>query len=155
MKIKSIITIITISLLYSCGSKKGAISQEGMIKEINSYAQTVDNNGNLKKEITEGALTDTEGFNDIGTFKYTVHFDTKTNQLYKIENIETTDRTVSEYYYFKDENLISILAVSGHTTKKIFLKKGRVISEENTTSEDQQLLIEKANRFQKAFKKSH
>ncbi len=154
MKVKSIIPIIIIALFYSCGSKKTAASQEQLVKEVNTYVSKVDNMS-LKKEITDGALTDAEGFKDIGTFKYTVYFDESTKELFKIENVEKTDKTISETYYFKNQTLVFLKSSSNSETKQIHLKKGRVISEQNTTSEDQQLLIEKANRFYKAFKKGH
>lgn len=155
MRFKSIISIFIITILYSCGSKKAAINQDSLVEEINSYVTTIDTNKNLKKEVTEGALTDSEGFKDIGTFKYTVYYDETSKELFKIENVETTDKTIIETYNFKKNKLVRIKLVSGNSTKKIYLKKEKVISEENTTSEDQQLLIEKANRFYKAFKKSH
>ena len=154
MKFKSIIAFIVIATLYSCGPKV-ANDSNAIVIETKSYISKVDSNKKLNSEVTEGALTDTEGFNDIGTFKYTVYFDSNNKQLYKIKNIEKTSKTMSETYYFQDHELIYLKSVSGSDTKTIYLKKGRVVAETNTTSEDQQLLLAKADRFQKAFRKSH
>ena len=156
MKFKSIlIAIIIVSSLYSCGSKKSVVNKEQLIKEVNSYVLKIDSNKNLKSEITEGALTDIDGFNDIGTFKYTVFFDENIKEVFKIKNIENTDKTITETYYFQDNELVYLKSASGTDIKNIYLKKGRVISETNTTSDDLQLLLAKAERFRKAFKKEH
>ncbi|MEO6348367.1 MAG: hypothetical protein ABIO60_10715 [Aquaticitalea sp.] len=156
MKLKSIISaIIMVATLCSCGAKKAVVNKEELKKEAISYISNVDNNNNLKKEVIEGALTDSEGFKDIGTFKYTVYFDVNSNKLFKIKNVEMTDKTITESYYFQDNELVYLKSVSGNDTKTIYLKKGRVVSETNTTSDDQQVLLAKAKRFQNAFEKSH
>ncbi len=156
MKLKSIlIAIITVSIFYSCGSKKAAVNEEKLAKETNSYVAIVDKNTNLKKEVTEGALTDAEGFKDIGTFKYTVYFDENTKELFKIKNVEMTDKTITETYYFQENELVYLKSISGTDTKTIYLKKGRVVSETNTTSDDQQLLLAKAQRFRKVSEKGN
>ncbi len=151
MKLKSIITIIIISILYSCGTKKSAVSKEELIKQVNAYVSTVDNNQNLKKEVTEGALTDAEGFKDIGTFRYTVFYDEATKELFKIENVEKTDKTIQETYYFKNNDFV-------------FVKFNKIIDGEKQLysgslndgkTESLNFYGDKAKRFQKAFQKSH
>lgn len=151
MKIKSIVVIIVASVLYSCGTKKAAVSQEEFIKTVNAYVSKVDSNKTLKTEVTEGALTDDEGFNDIGTFKYTVFFDEKTNEMFKIENVEKTNETISETYYFKDNEFVFVKfnkIIDGE--KQLYngtLKDGKTIS--------LNFYKDKAKRFQKAFEKNH
>ncbi len=151
MKIKYIITVILIAMLYSCGTKKSAVSKEELIKHVNAYVSTVNNNQNLKKEVTEGALTDAEGFNDIGTFKYTVFYDETTKELFKIENIEKTDKTIQETYYFKNNDFVFVKfnkLIDGE--KKLYnspIKDGK--------TESLNFYGNKAKRFQKAFEKSH
>ncbi|MGJ8591215.1 MAG: hypothetical protein ACSHXF_01630 [Aquaticitalea sp.] len=154
MKFKSIIALIIISVVYSCGPKVGKNSN-AILAETKNYMSQVDSNENLKTEVTEGALTDAEGFKDIGSFTYTIYYDINTNELFKIKNVEKTESTTTETYYFKDNDLIYLQSNSGNNIKTIYLKKGRVISETNTTSEDQQILLAKGERFQKGFKKSH
>lgn len=151
MKLKSIITIFIISLFYSCGAKKVAINKEEALKEVNSYVEKVDANKNLKTEVTEGALTDAEGFTDIGTFKYTVYFDEKSKELFKINNIEKTDDTINETYYFKDGKFVLVKFQSAKNGNSQIsngsLKEGK--------TESLNFYQDKAIRFQKAFKKSH
>jgi len=154
MKLKSLLVILIISTINSCGPKVGKDSN-ALLKDTKSHISKIDSNKTLKSEFTEGALTDAEGFKDIGTFKYTVYFDENTNELFKIKNVEKTTKSITETYYFQENELVYLKSVSGNDTKIIYLKKGRVVSETNTTSEDQQLLLAKAERFQKAFKKSH
>ncbi len=154
MKHKSILTVLIISIFYSCGPKVGKDSN-AILQDTKSYISKIESDQNLKTEVTEGALTDADGFQDIGSFKYTVYFDENTNELFKIKNVEKAARTFTETYYFKDNELVYLQSVSGSDTKTIYLKKGRVISETNTTSEDQQLLLAKANRFKKTFKKEN
>ena len=151
MKFKSIlVAIITISIFYSCGSKKSAVITDEAIKAINAYVSQVDNK-TLKTEVTEGALTDAEGFKDIGTFKYTVYFDEKTKELFKINNIEKTTETVNETYYFKDGKYVFVKfqnANNGDTqTPHGSLKDGK--------NKSLNFYKDKAERFQKAFKRSH
>lgn len=151
MKSRAIYTLIILVISSSCGSKKAAVNREEFTKEVNSYVSKVDANNNLEKEVTEGALTDAEGFKDIGTFKYTVYFDEKTNELYKIINIERTTDTVDETYYFKDGKFVFVkFKGAKNGDRKLY----------NVTSKREKIghldfYKDKAERFQKAFKKSH
>uniref|UniRef100_UPI004048F382 hypothetical protein n=1 Tax=Gelidibacter sp. TaxID=2018083 RepID=UPI004048F382 len=148
---KSILSIVFLTILCSCGSKKSTVSQEEFIKTTNSYISEVDTNKNLKTEVTEGVLTDKEGFADIGTFKYTVYFDEKTKELFKIRNVEKTNETVDETYYFKDNKFVFVKfnkQIDGETEfYNGSLKAGK--------GETLNFYKDKAKRFQKAFKRSH
>lgn len=151
MKLKSIlISIIVVSFFYSCGSKKSAVSKEEAIKAINAYVSQVDSK-TLKTEVTEGALTDVKGFKDIGTFKYTVYYDEKTKELFKINNIEKTDDTINETYYFKDGKYVFVKFQSAKNGDSQLpngsLKDGK--------SESLNFYKDKAERFQKEFKRNH
>lgn len=142
-------------VLVSCGTKMTK-DPESITKEIKLYSETIDSNKSLEKETIEGALTDAEGFKDIGTFKYTVFFDKDTNNLVKIENVETTDKTNTETYYFKN-NKLHYFEVSSQnsSSKKLYLNNGKVVSSQNISSEEQKLFLAKARRFQKEFNQSH
>lgn len=151
MRFKSLLLVTIILSLNSCGAKKSAASQEELIKEINSYVSKVDSDTSLKSEVTEGALTDAEGFNDIGTFKYTVFFNEKSNDVLKIVNVEKTKETISETYYFKDNEFVFVKfnkVIDGE--KQLYngtLKDGK--------TESLNFYKDKAKRFQKAFEKNH
>ncbi|MEZ4801782.1 MAG: hypothetical protein R2797_03345 [Gelidibacter sp.] len=150
MKIKYLIVFSIIVAFYSCGSKKSAVSKEELIKATNDYVSKVDKM-TLKTEVTEGALTDEEGFKDIGTFKYTVYFDENTHELFKINNVEKTSETIDETYYFKDGKFVFVKfnkAIDGST--KLYngsLKDGK--------TEGLKFYQNKAERFQKEFKQNH
>lgn len=154
MKIKAIQILCAFVLVASCGPKPSKSVAE-IITEIDTYSSTIDANSNLKEETIEGALTDNEGFKDIGKFKYTVYFDGQSNQLYKIKNIETTDKAISETYYFKDRDVVLITTNLGGTSHKMYVQKNKVISDTKTNAETQQLLLEKAKRFHKNFNNEH
>jgi hypothetical protein len=150
MKIKSIALALIITIMYSCGSKKAAVNNDELIKEINSYVSNVDSNYNLKKEVIEGALTDAKGFNDIGTFKNTVFFDDKTKEVYKIENIEKTKETLTEIYYFKNNKFVFVKfnnQIDG--TSKLYIEALK-----NGKTESLNFYKDKAKRFQKSFEQS-
>ncbi|MCB0446345.1 MAG: hypothetical protein KDD03_02335 [Gelidibacter sp.] len=153
---KNYIHLIVVCLLVvSCGTKT-VVNKEMVIKESQSMAAKTDTNKSLKEIKTEGALTDKEGFKDIGTFKYSEFYDEKTNEILKIKNVETTDKTITETYYFEDNNVYLIVSESSQKpTKKIYVHRGKIVSNENTNSDEQQLLLDKAKRFQKSFKKNH
>lgn len=154
MKKCYLILLLTIALI-SCGSKVSK-SRESVIKETGIYSQKIDADKGIKTEITEGALTDNEGFKDIGKFNYTVFFNNETNELLKITNVETTDKTITEDYYFKNNKLTYFESSSEKLKpKKIYLSNGKVISIENLSTEEQKLLTAKAKRFHKAFKETH
>ncbi len=155
MKLKSIVTFLIVLAMYSCGSKKTAVTKDAYVQNITNYISSIDRKQNLKVETTEGALTDAEGFKDIGTFKYTVHYDEKFNELFKIVNIEKTAQNITETYYFKDGDLVFLKSESGNTVQRLFLKNDKVILNDNISNETQSELIEKANRFYKMFKKNH
>ncbi|WP_308991541.1 hypothetical protein QLS71_005865 [Mariniflexile litorale] len=147
--------IILLLTVLSCGTKT-YISKDVAVAEIEKTISKIDANKKLKETITEGALTDKEGFKDIGTFKYYVFFDENTNELSKIKNTEITSKTITEAYYFSDNKLIFITSQIANTPiKKIYIQNKRVISKEHVNEEEEKLLLNKANRFQKAFKKIH
>lgn len=147
--------LVFIIIFVSCGPKI-SMTRESVIKEVAAYSTKIDASKALGTEITEGALTDPEGFKDVGKFKYTVFFNDKTNELLKIENIETTDKTTTENYYFKNNKLTYFYSFSKNSKpKKIYFSNGKVVSTENLTSQEQKLFIDKSKRFQKEFNKSH
>ncbi|WP_162623247.1 hypothetical protein [Confluentibacter sediminis] len=147
--------LIFIIVLVACGPKV-AKSPESVIKETEIYSQKVDTDKGIKTEVTEGALTDNEGFKDIGKFKYTVSFNNDTNELLKINNIETTDKTIIENYYFKNNKLTYFESSSENSKpKKIYLSNGKIVSTESLSPDEQKLFMAKAKRFQKVFKETH
>lgn len=145
---------LVILVLISCGPKPGTSVAE-IKRDVDAYVSKVDNNHNLKKETIDGALTDTDGFKDIGTFNYTVYFEDGTNELYKIKNVETTDTTISETYYFRAGKLVYIATNLGGGTHKMYVHKNKFISENPTDGRVQKLLLDKAKRFQNSFNKDH
>lgn len=152
---KCYLYLVFIIILVACGPKISK-SPESVIKEVDIYSQKIDTGKDIKTEITKGALTDNEGFKDIGKFKYTVFFNNETHELLKIENIETTDKTITENYYFKNNKLNYFESSSKNSkTKKIYFSNRKVVSTENLSPEEQKLFISKAKRFQKEFNKSH
>ena len=148
VKIKHMKTNISIIALFlivlSCGTKTGA-NLDLAIKASNDLATK-----------TDGALTDKGGFKDVGSFQHSVFYDKKTNELFKIQNTEITDKTIIETYYFASNNVYLIVSESQQTpTKRVYVKKRKTISSENINSEEENLLLHKALYFQKEFKKSH
>ena len=147
--------IVLLLIVISCGTKT-KLSTDAVVAETAKTTSKIDVNKNLKESLTEGALTDKEGFNDIGTFKYYVFFDENSHELSKIKNIEIINNKISETYYFSDNKLISITSETANTpVKKIYIKNKRVVSKEHVNAEDEKLLLAKAKRFQEAFKKEH
>ncbi|TXE08637.1 hypothetical protein ES711_09060 [Gelidibacter salicanalis] len=154
MKTNTLLIIFGILMFSACGTKPNK-SAAKLTQEIDTYVSEINANSNLKQEITEGALTDMEGFKDIGTFKYTVYFDAPSNTLHKIKNVETTAQVVTEIYYFKDGDVVLMDVNSGGATTKFYVHKNKVISGVTSDAPNQKLLLEKANRFQKAFLSEH
>ncbi|MEO8773097.1 MAG: hypothetical protein ABI263_08085 [Gelidibacter sp.] len=154
MRAKILQFIFVLALFASCGPKTSK-SIADISKETNVYVSKIDANSNLKEEMIEGALADIEGFKDIGKFKYTVYFDEQTNELFKIKNVEITDKTISETYYFNSGDLVRIDTNLEGVSNKIYVQNNKVISENKTNAAAQKLLLEKAKRFQKAFKNDH
>ncbi|GAA0738120.1 hypothetical protein [Gaetbulibacter jejuensis] len=68
-----------------------------------NYEREVKNNKNLKQEIAEVISTDTT------RFKHSVFYNEKTNELFRIKNIEITDKTLVENYYFKNGEFYFVL----------------------------------------------
>lgn len=154
MKTKVFQILFAITLIVSCGPKTSK-SIAVITKETDTYISKVNANTSLKEETIEGALTDTEGFKDIGSFKYTTFFNEQSKQLYKIKNVEKTDKTITETYYFQDGNLVLIDANLNGKSNQTYIHKGKVLSENKTETPDEKLLLEKAKRFRKAFQEEH
>lgn len=140
--------------IVSCGPKPSK-TVSAITSDIDAFVTKIDANQKLKKETIEGALTDAKGFKDIGTFKYTVYFNDETKTLYKIKNVETTDTTISETYYFDRGNLVLIKADLEEGPQKLYVKKKKIISKNNTVPAIHKLLVDKAERFQKSYKQAH
>ncbi len=154
MKTNTLLIIFGILMFSACGTKPNQ-SVAKLTQEINSYVSEVNANSTLKQDVIEGALTDMDGFKDIGTFKYTVYFDAPSNTLHKIKNVETTTQVVTEVYYFKDGDVVLMDVNSGGATTKFYVHKNKVISGVTSDAPNQKLLLEKADRFQKAFQREH
>lgn len=146
--------LVLVVILGSCGTKVPE-SPQTLIKESELYSKNIDADKNLESEMIEGALTDAEGFKDIGTFRYTVFFDKETKDLMKIVNIESTDKTITESYYFENNKLNYFYASGNPNPQKLYLKKGKVVSSENISSSEQKLFLAKAKRFQREYSKTH
>lgn len=154
MKTRFLQILFAITLFVSCGPKPSK-SIAVITKETNAYITKADTNSNLREETIEGALTDTDGFKDIGKFKYTVFFDGQTNALFKIKNIEIIEKAISETYYFNAGDLVLIETNLEGASNKMYVQKNKIISENKLDAATQKLLLEKAKRFQKAFHKEH
>lgn len=147
--------ILLLLTIFSCGTKTN-LSTDATVAATEKTTSKIDANKNLKETLSEGTLTDKEGFNDIGTFKYYVFFDENSHELSKIKNVEIINKTISETYYFSDNKLISITSETANTfVKQIYIQKKRVVSIEHINAEDEKLLLDKAKHFQKAFIKAH
>lgn len=154
MRIRLLYLVLVI-VLVSCGTKVSK-NPESLIKEVELYSAEINEDKSLKVEVTEGALTDNEGFKDIGKFNSSVFFNKETNELLKIINVETTDKTITETYYFKNNKLSFFDSHSRNSKpKKIYLYNSKVVFTENLSPEEQKLFIAKGKRFQKAFKETH
>jgi len=149
-------TYITFALivftLLSCGTTS-VKSNASLIKTTDLHVAKINGNTALIEETTEGALTDKEGFQDIGSFKYSVFFDKDSKELFRIKNVEITDNTVTERYYFSPHELIYIhVSTSGQPDKAIYTNGFKVRSSSNVMDDEAKLLLNKAKRFQKAFR---
>ncbi len=152
---KHLLYLVLVIVSVSCGTKVSK-NPESLIKEVELHSAGIDSDKALETDITEGALTDGKGFKDIGKFKSTVFFNKKTNELLKITNVEITDKTITENYYFKSNKLSYFDSHSGNSKpKKIYLYNNKVVSTESVTPEEQKFFIAKAKRFQKAFNETH
>lgn len=152
---KRLFNLVLVVVLASCGTNLSK-NPEILIKETEVYSENIDAEKSLESETTEGALTDTEGFKDIGKFKSTFYFNKDTKDLLKITNVETTDKTIIENYYFKNNQLNYFNTSSENSKpKKIYLYNGKAVSSENLSSDEQKLFIAKAKRFQKGFNETH
>ncbi|WP_066222315.1 hypothetical protein [Formosa haliotis] len=151
MKIKGIIIAVLCVAMWSCGARMHE-KDDKLVGELNDYMVKVDENHTLEQTVVEGALADTSGQEDIGTFKYVVNFDKESKQLCHIKNIEDTGNTREEDYYFKHNKLVSILVKSSVASdKKIYINNGRIISSLNIDTKEQDLLLTKAKRFQNEY----
>lgn len=152
---KYLIAFLVVVIQISCGAKISN-NPEAYKNEVDGYIKIVDNDNTLETYQITGALTDEEGFKDVGTFQYTVFFDGSSNNLKKIQNIEITNQTIEETYYFNNGGLIYFKSVTENSNpKRIYSHKGKVISSANINSEEQNIFLSKAKRFQKAFQESH
>ena len=71
MKLKTIAIVASLIVFISCGTKPG--KTVGLtIKDIEKQVTAINADKTLKQDLTEGALTDTKGFKDIGSFKYRI-----------------------------------------------------------------------------------
>ncbi|WP_299777560.1 hypothetical protein [uncultured Formosa sp.] len=152
MKTKGILLILLCITLWSCGTSKH-VNDDKLVSNLDSYMSKVDEDKSLEESFVEGALTDVNGEEDLGTFKYYINFNANTNNLYRIKNIEETGNSRIESYYFKDNKLVAVTVRSSVAKdKKIYLNHGKIISTSNIDYKEQDLLLIKAKRFQNEYK---
>ena len=143
--------LITIS---SCGTKVNKPVAD-IIKETTSYTTKINNNNHLSKITTEGVLTDVSGFKDIGKYTLNTYFDKQNNQLYRVENRETTDKIRVENFYFKENALVLVSSqINKESAKKLYVHNDKVINESNMDADYQKTLLAKAHLFRKEFMKA-
>lgn len=153
MNIKSVLILGSVLMAMACGTHASK-SEDDLVHALDSYVVKVNENNTLGQSVVEGALTDTQGQEDIGTFTYYVNFDKETGDLCHVKNVERTGNTREEHYYYKDNKLVTVLVSSSASSdKKIYVNKGRIISSLNVAPEEQELLLEKGERFLKSYQK--
>lgn len=153
MKLKYYLLPFIILFIVGCGPKPNNI---GFTKSIDAYTTKISENKELKTTLTKGALTDESGFKDIGTFTYQEKFSDDERMLFQIINVEKTDQTLTENYYFKADKLVLITSRSNSgNTKKLYVKNGKVMSRVNIGKAQEKILINKAKLFKKQFKSAH
>tara|TARA_R110002049_G_scaffold37208_1_gene117534 strand:- start:95102 stop:95569 length:468 start_codon:yes stop_codon:yes gene_type:complete len=151
---KQIMVLVMLVVLSSCGTKvKKPI--EDVLKEIDSYVSEINRKENISKTSSEGVLTDASGFKDTGKYTLNTYYNKLNNTLYRIENIEITNKVIAENFYFKENDLVF---VSTHTNKeapeKLYIYKDKIINKSNMDSEHQKILLNKASLFKKEFEKA-
>ncbi|MBQ0767800.1 MAG: hypothetical protein KBT58_00800 [Bizionia sp.] len=153
MKLKHLLLPIITLIIVACGPKP---TNDGFVKSIDAYTSKIEGATDMKTTLTKGALTDVSGFNDIGTFSYQEKFSQDEHVLFQITNVEKTDQTVTENYYFKADELVLITSKSDSgSTRKLYIKNGRVLARVNIGKAQEELLIDKAKLFRKQFKSAH
>ncbi|MFB9051811.1 hypothetical protein ACFFVB_01855 [Formosa undariae] len=152
MKTKGILLVILSVTILSCGTSK-SINEDELVRTVNDYTVKVDGNKSLKQTASDGVLTDLQGAEDIGTYKFYTDFDAETKDLVHVRNVEKTGNTRDENYYFKDNKLVAVTVKSSVAKeKRIYLHKGKIISSSNIDSKEEDLLLTKAIRFQNEYK---
>jgi|GEM_PF-948937 len=132
------------------------------IIKIDSHIWTIDNDKELLTSVIEGVLTDDSGDNDIGGFECYEYYGEDDKKLKKIvchDNYSSI--TLDEYYYYKNEKLIQVTSIEENKddktkrTTRLYLLKGEVFHEENSNSDKNKLLLEKAKNYLSQFKESN
>lgn len=152
MKIKFFTLFLLFLIVIACGTKVSK-STDVMQKEVYVLVEKTNTNSSLEQSVVEGALTNASGTADIGSFKIQYFFDAETKTLLRIKNIETTNKILTENFYFNNNELIFIdFEKSGETKKQLFIDKGRIVNSASSESEYTKILLNKAKMFQKEFK---
>lgn len=152
MKIKFFTLFLLFLIVIACGTKVSK-STDAMQKEVYVLVEKTNTNSSLEQSVVEGALTNASGTADIGSFKIQYFFDAETKTLLRIKNIETTNKILTENFYFNNNELIFIdFEKSGETKKQLFIDKGRIVNSASSESEYTKILLNKAKMFQKEFK---
>lgn len=147
MKLKTALGLVLVLLVMACGTHAGK-SEADMVSALDTYMVKVNENHTLGQTVIEGALTDTQGQDDIGTFKYYVNYNKDNHDLCHVKNVEETGNSREENYYYQDNKLVTVVvASSAASEKKIYINKGRTISTLNIAKAEEDMLIAKGNRF--------
>lgn len=144
--------LVVLVTLTACGPKVKK-SIDNIIKETNSYVSEINTNRQLTKISSEGALTDPSGFKDKGHYALNNYYSKSDDELYRIENIETTNEVVAENFYFKDDNLVFISTQTNRNTPmKLYIYKGKVINQSGIDLVYQNILLNKVKLLKREFK---
>lgn len=155
MKAREISLFVFFIVVYACGPKISK-SPENIIKETKGYVAKTDANKSLEETFFKGALTDVSGYKDQGYFNYYTSFDNETKELHHIKNIEVTQKTVVENFYFKGGKLVFIdTKTDNDKEKEMYIINGKVLNKSTIDSEYEKVLLNKAKLFQTEFNKSH
>ncbi|MFB9055413.1 hypothetical protein ACFFU9_01545 [Mariniflexile ostreae] len=147
---KQIMIFILLVTFCSCATK---IPLAEKVRAANDYVAGIDANNDLETTRVNGVLTDVSGVTDTGQYVLEYYYNTH-NNLFRIKNIETTDKVVVENFYFKNKQLIFITSETASASlKKLYISKGKIINESEVDAAYGKILLNKAKMFQKDFKK--
>lgn len=150
MKVNSILLVLVALSIVACGPK---INNDAYVKDVDSYVSNLAADTHLKTNLSQGVLTDDSGFNDVGTFSYQERMSPDGRELFHIKNVEKTDQTITENYYYKDNRVVFITVnTNSEAAKKLYVKKGSTLSRVNLSKSYEKILLNKAKLFKKQFK---
>jgi len=142
-------------LIFLCLSSCAGKTQDINLKIIDSYVDIIKSRNDFNTSITEGSIYEISNNKIVGGFEFYEYFEEDKKELFRLEYISNTEKSIIENYFYKNNRLIYIEYIKDYelnnVPKVIYIKNDLVEYTPIQKKDLEKTLIKKGNDYLKSF----